>query len=179
LKRRAPEAGLSPCRLIAIDGLGERTLAKAARAELAALPRNTRGGVSAWDASGIFGDLVVADANAGQPSARTLLLLYAADLAFRLRWEIRPALQKKRTVVAAPYVVTAMVFGRAAGLDEEWLVNLFLFAPAPEKSMTIAGSLDDRSGFVEFGCERLAARPGGPKRRDLREAVRKQLKRSA
>ena len=28
------------------------------------------------------------------PSSRTLLLLYAADLAFRLRWEIGPALDE-------------------------------------------------------------------------------------
>ena len=51
----------------------------------------------------------------GAPSARTLLLLYAADLAFRLRWQIRPALAEGRTVVAAPYVDTAVAFGRAAG----------------------------------------------------------------
>ena len=58
----------------------------------------------------------MADAAAGAPSARTLLLLYAADLAFRLRWEIRPALAAGRTVVAAPYVDTAVAFGRAAGV---------------------------------------------------------------
>ena len=65
----------------------------------------------------MFQELAVADEAAGAPSARTLLLLYAADLAFRLRWQIRPALAEGRTVVAAPYVDTAMAFGRAAGLE--------------------------------------------------------------
>ena len=50
-------------------------------------------------------------------SPRTLLLLYAADLAFRLRWEIRPALDAGQTVIAAPYLDTAFAFGRACGLS--------------------------------------------------------------
>ena len=45
------------------------------------------------------------------PLLGRLLLLYAADLAFRLRWEIRPALAEGYTVVAAPYVETAVAFG--------------------------------------------------------------------
>src|SRR5204863_7343087 len=92
---------------------------------------HSRGGISRWDASGVFQDLAVADSGAGAPSPRTLLLLYAADLAFRLRWQIRPALSEGRTVVAAPYVETAMAFGRAAGLPPGWLINLFRFAPRP------------------------------------------------
>jgi hypothetical protein len=162
--------------LIAIDGVGERLLTKAARAELSAYPRAARGGISVWDASGIFGDLVVAGDEAGRASARTLLLLYAADLAFRLRWEIRPALLKKRAVVAAPYVATAMAFGRAAGLDDAWLANLFLFAPVPLRTKTIDCGRDG-GGFVDFACEQLAARAGGPKRRELRDRVRAQLTR--
>jgi thymidylate kinase len=39
-------------------------------------------------------------------SPRTLILLYAADLHFRLRWQILPALDEGQTVVAAPYVET-------------------------------------------------------------------------
>ena len=79
--------------------------------------RQRRGGISSWDASGIFGEVVVAEESAGLPSARTLLLLYAADLAFRLRWEIKPALAEGLIVVAVPYVDTAIAFGRAAGLE--------------------------------------------------------------
>jgi|KBSMisStaDraftv2_1062788.scaffolds.fasta_scaffold127087_3 hypothetical protein len=159
--------------LIAIEGLGDQALVKAARAELDDLPRAVRGGCSVWDASGIFGDMVVAGDEAGHASARTLLLLYAADLAFRLRWEIRPALNKNRYVVATPYVATAMAFGRAAGVDGEWLKNLFQFAPRPSRTRTLPASrgAGDRSGFVEFVCERLSTRPEGPKRRELRDRI--------
>src|SRR5262249_40870798 len=114
--------------LIAVDGLDVDALGRAARA---ALESRARGGISKWDASGVFQELAVADSTAGAPSPRTLLLLYAADLAFRLRWQIRPALLEGRTVVAAPYVDTAVAFGRAAGLPVVWLTNLFRFAPRP------------------------------------------------
>jgi hypothetical protein len=167
--------------LIAVDGIGERAMVKAARADIAALPRAVRGGVSLWDASGIFGDLAVAGDQATRTSARTLLLLYAADLAFRLRWEIRPALEEKRCVAAAPYVATALAFGRAAGLEEEWLTNLFLFAPAPEteRTLTVRADSNDKAGFVNFACGLLASKPGAPGRRDLRARVRAQLTRAS
>lgn len=165
--------------LVAVDGIGDRRLVAAARQELAVLPRARRGGVSVWDASGIFGDLVVAGPDAGRASARTLLMLYAADLAFRLRWEIRPILDEGRTVVAAPYVTTAVAFGRAAGLDEGWLTNLFLFAPAPARAVTLDAPKSDRqSGCVDFLCSQLADGPRGRTRRALREQVRAHLKRA-
>src|SRR6185295_8803692 len=116
-------------RLIAFDGVEASAVLAAAKAALAASAPGARGGISRWDASGLFQDLAVADDEAGAPSARTLLLLYAADLAFRLRWEIRPALAEGRVVVAAPYVDTAVALGRAAGLPSGWLTNLFGFAP--------------------------------------------------
>jgi thymidylate kinase len=129
-----------------------------ARDALAASERLKRGGISRWDASGIFEELAIADGQAGWPSARTLLLLYAADLAFRLRWEIRPALAEGRTVVAAPYVNTAVAFGRAAGLPSSWLANLFRFAPRPAARIVVqtpaVRRASDRKGFVEFGRAR-------------------------
>src|ERR1043166_8585670 len=115
-------------RLIAVDGVEAATVLAEARR---ALGSPSAGGISHWDASGVFQDLAVAAEEAGAPSPRTLLLLYAADLAFRLRWEIRPALAEGDTVVAAPYVDTAVAFGRAAGLPSGWLTNLFRFAPRP------------------------------------------------
>src|SRR5712692_11563593 len=114
--------------LVSVDGVNGAAVKTAARAVLAETGRARRGGVSAWDASGLFEELAVADQEAGTPSARTLLLLYAADLAFRLRWEIRPALAEGRLVVGAPYVATAIAFGRAAGLRGGWLTDLFGFA---------------------------------------------------
>ncbi len=146
--------------LIAVEGVSSLALERAARAALASLDHRTRSGISQWDASGLFGELAVADMSAGRPSARTLLLLYAADLAFRLRWEIEPALEAGRSVVAAPYVETAIAFGRAAGLKSGWLQNLFGFAPVPadcrfvEPARTRAAHTGN--GFVEFGRDRVA-----------------------
>ena len=147
----------SKARLVAVDGVDASAVIAAARR---AIVRPGRGGVSHWDASGIFQDLCVADAAAGAPSARTLLLLYAADLAFRLRWEIRPALAAGRTVVAAPYVDTAMAFGRAAGVPVGWLTNLFRFAPpaAERHFVTAKRGAAAADGFVGLACQRVHAR---------------------
>jgi len=159
-------------RLIAVDGVDPAALIAGARA---ALKQGTRGGISRWDASGVFQELAVADDTAGLPSARTLLLLYAADLAFRLRWQIRPALAKGRTVVAAPYVHTAYAFGRAAGLNSSWLMNLFRFAPRASVqqfahiSAARAGAVTQ--GFVGFSAERIAGGTKGSRRRILEQTA--------
>jgi dTMP kinase len=147
--------------LIAIDSASGSALAAAAHALEADGFRGA--GISEWDASGVFGELEAADEDAGAPSARVLMLLYAADLAFRLRWEIRPALEQGRTVIAAPYVATAIAFGRAAGLRAAWLRELFRFAPRPDDSRraTAAPSKSHRQGFVEFACRQVAGARNG------------------
>ena len=106
-------------RLIALDGTSGAAVLAAARKALAAIPPAARGGISRWDASGVFAELAMADVDAGQPSPRTLLLLYAADLAFRIRWEIGPTLAAGRVVIAAPYVETALAFGHGEGLGPD------------------------------------------------------------
>jgi hypothetical protein len=168
MERRAMSA--RPGTLIAIDGVNGAAVDAAARG-LAAEHRRRRAAVSGWDASGIFGELMVAEEDAGLPSARTLLLLYAADLAFRLRWEVKPALDRGRMIIVAPYVNTAIAFGRAAGLDAKSLVEIFAFAPTPDDSRVIESaasrSLSDRTGFVEFACDRL----GGAQSRALRREL--------
>jgi thymidylate kinase len=156
--------------LIAVDGIAGAAIVTAARAALTSLDRNRRSGISHWDASGVFEELAVADDSAGQPSVRTLLLLYAADLAFRLRWELRPAMAEGRSVVAAPYVDTAIAFGRAAGLDGPWLTNLFLFAPRPTARRFVGGiaaRAGRRSGFVEFGFAQVSNEALGASRTEL------------
>jgi hypothetical protein len=123
--------GAARGQLIAVDG-GGAALTAAAKTLTAALRKEREGsGVSAWDASGIFTELVAVEEIPG-PSARTLTLLYAADLAFRLRWQIRPALDAGLSVVAAPYVETAKALGIAAGLPRKWLQEVFRFAPKPD-----------------------------------------------
>jgi len=170
-----------PGKLIAIDGVNGAAVKVAANHEIAAVKRGQRGGVSKWDASGVFDDLVVAGEEAGEPSARTLVLLYAADLAFRLRWEIRPALAEGRVVAAAPYVATAIAFGRAAGLPGGWLKNLFSFAARPDEARYVdaapprGGGL---AGFIEFGCERLSAGGHALTRNQLTDRARRHLQRT-
>lgn len=119
-------------RLIAIDGTRGKDTAAAAAALIEALKeRSIDCAISRFDASGLFGELAAAGRGDRHISARTLTLVYAADLAFRLRWEIRPVLESGGIVVAAPYTETAVAFGSAAGLDEAWIRELLRFAPKP------------------------------------------------
>jgi len=120
-------------RLVAVDGSGA-SLAAAARTLTATLRREREGsGISAWNASGIFTELEAEEGSDG-PSPRTLTLLYAADLAFRIRWQIRPALDAGFCVVAVPYVETARAVAIAAGLPRKWVQEIFRFAPGPDSS---------------------------------------------
>lgn len=172
----------SGSKLISIDGVNANALEDTAR-DLATANRRHRAGVSRWDASGIFDELAVADDEAGTPSPRTLLLLYAADLAFRLRWEIRPALDEGRLVIAAPYISTATAFGQAAGLDAVWLNDLFHFAPPADEHLIVdpapARHVADRNGFVEFCWQRLERRLGGLTRLELMDRTRRHLRAAA
>ena len=169
--------------LFAVDGVNGAAVTASARSALAGVVSAGRGGISMWDASGVFEELAVAGEEAGTPSARTLLLLYAADLTFRLRWEIRPALAEGRVVVAAPYVDTAIAFGRAAGIRSGWLTDLFGFAPRPAESRYVdsapARAVAERAGFIEFGCERLAGRSPALTRKRIVERARAHLKAAA
>jgi len=127
-------------RLIAVDGGTAQVIAAAKDVVRALAAAKIPRGVSTWDASGIFTDLFAANGAMRDPSARTLTLLYAADLAFRLRWQIRPALEEQRFVIAAPYVETAKALGMAAGLPRKWLDELFRFAPRADDSYLVTES---------------------------------------
>jgi len=165
-------------RLIAVDGVDAAAMIAAAGKTLGP---GARGGISHWDASGVFQELEMAGEVGGAPSPRTLLLLYAADLAFRLRWEIRPALAEGRTVVAAPYVDTAVAFGRAAGIPAGWLTNLFRFAPRPADHIVVhaakAKLKEDVDGFIGFSCRQVAGRPAGRTPRQIVRAAADELTR--
>ncbi len=150
-------------RLICIDGSRGKDVARAALDAATALKdKGVECATSRWDASGLFTDLAAGgDRNV---SIRTLSLVYAADLAFRLRWEIRPVLEAGGIVIAAPYVDTAVAFGAAHGLDDEWLRLLMRFAvPADFRARAKERKIDrpfgrriDR-GYTEFGALMLEA----------------------
>jgi hypothetical protein len=141
-----------------LDGTRHADLRGAARSLRERLASaKIRSGVSWWDASGVFFEVGLGKRKHRAASPRTLLLLYAADLAFRLRWEIRPALAEGQTVIAAPYLDTAFAFGAACGLSREWLASLFAFAPAPdayyvtrERRRVGGGKANGKAGFAEF-----------------------------
>ena len=119
-------------RLIAVEGTRGKDVSAAAAAVIKALKaRKIDCAISRFDASGLFGELAAAARGDRQISIRTLSLVYAADLAFRLRWEIRPVLEAGGIVVASPYVETAVAFGTACGLEEDWIRELLRFAPKP------------------------------------------------
>jgi len=144
--------------LIAVEGVHADGLVSTART--VSEERTSTGALSFWDASGIFAELAVAEESAGQPSARTLLLLYASDLAYRLRSEVLPILALGRDVVVAPYVETPLAFARVAGVHSEWIADVFAFAPKPDLRYYAAaqpGGLSERQGFVEFAGRRLLA----------------------
>jgi hypothetical protein len=93
--------------------------------------------------------------------------LYASDLAFRLRWEIQPAVAAGQVVIAAPYTETAIAFGEAAGLPRKWIVELFRYAPRPDLCLHVKDGKDGApwksramDGFPEFGAATLS--PGQP-----------------
>jgi thymidylate kinase len=172
-------------RLIALEGTNGAML----RSEAERLARLCCGAAdpawSLWDASNTFYELRMAKAKNLTPTPRVLMLLYASDLLFRLRWEIEPTLQEGRTVVAAPYVTSAMAFGAAAGLPKEWIEELFSFAPKPEASFRLKEKKkgkekkkdgDGEPGFVEFFCASLARHYPGWETAEVRREMLKYLK---
>ena len=161
MSRKTPARG----RLIAVDGTRGADLRKAARTlRRRLMSREDPVGISWFDASGAFFEMGLAKRKHRTASPRTLMLLYAADLLFRLRWEIQPALEAGQTVIAAPYLDAAFAFGRACGLSRGWLKTLFSFAPRPDASHRVAERKKAagwtgkaQAGFAEFSSAGLAA----------------------
>lgn len=122
-------------KLIALEGLDDKDLLRSGKL-LLQRAGGRPGGVSQWGASDLFFQLEICNCPE-TPSPATLLMLYAADLAFRLRWEINPLLEEGKDVVAAPYLETAVGFGKAAGLPAEWMDRLFEFAPRPNSAFRL------------------------------------------
>ena len=176
------DQGKYPGRLIAIDGSRGKDVTAAADAVAGALKKaGVECAISRWDASGLFGELAAAARGDRNISTRTLSLVYAADLAFRLRWEIRPVLEAGGVVVAAPYVETAIAFGASCGLEETWLKQLMRFAPPAE----VRGRAEERKvdrpwkrrtdrGYPEYCAVMLdASTPRTASRKARREMMKR------
>jgi hypothetical protein len=154
-----------PGRLIAVDGTRGKDVDVAASDLVKRLKdAGIECAISRWDASGLFSDLAAGGRADNNISIRTLSLVYAADLAFRLRWEIRPVLEAGGTVIAAPYVDTAVAFGTTFGLDEAWLRLLMRFAAPPnfrglaeERKINKSWKRRTDRGYAEHGAAMLEA----------------------
>jgi hypothetical protein len=169
----------STVRLVAIDGSRGTDVANAAEALTAEVREHGASCViSRWDASGLFGEMAQADVQQRLMSARNLTLVFAADLAFRLRWEIRPALAAGHVVIAAPYIDTAIALAMACGLPEGWLREVLRFAPPA----TIRGRARERKidrswkrrldrGYPEYCAAMLEAADPGFKGKRTRQAM--------
>jgi thymidylate kinase len=184
-RRKSAQRSKPSGRLVSLDGTNGVML----RSEAERLARLCCGAAdpawSLWDASSTFYELRMVKARNLTPTPRALMLLYASDLLFRLRWEIEPALKKGRTVVAAPYVESAMAFGIAAGLPKGWIKELFRFAPKPAASFRLKEKKkgkektkdgDGEPGFVEFFCASLARHYPGWETAEVRREMLKYLK---
>jgi hypothetical protein len=162
------EQAISKGRLIALEGTGGRSMVVATkRLERGFRQGRIPAGVSGWDASAIFFQIAAGARGIPAPPPRTLLHLYACDLAFRLRWQIRPALEEGTTVVAAPYVETAIAFGRGVGLPLSWLREIFAFAPpadlryrVPESTIPVDKRGKPADSYLEFCFAQLRNGPG-------------------
>jgi thymidylate kinase len=185
VRRKSAADTKPPGRLVSLDGTNGVML----RSEAERLARLCCGAAdpawSLWDASSTFYELRMVKAKNLTPTPRVLMLLYASDLLFRLRWEIEPAVKEGRTVVAAPYVESAMAFGVAAGLPKHWIEELFRFAPKPAASFRLKEKKkgkekkkdgDGEPGFVEFFCASLARHYPGWETAEVRREMLKYLK---
>jgi hypothetical protein len=173
-----PEGSPNGC-LVAIDGTDSAQVRRTAEGLQDTLSgRGLRVLISRWDASALFTDFAAAPVQHRDVSPRTLMLLYAADLAFRMRWEIQPTIDAGHVVIAAPYVTTAVAFGVANGLSQEWLTTLFRFAPKPARTVILREPKGDpvwkrrpERGFGDCCTALLEATPEGFPRRKTRAAM--------
>ncbi len=163
-------------KLIALEGLDDRELLREGKLLLRTRSADRAGGVSQWGASGLFFQLDHSPCPE-IPSPKTLLMLYAADLEFRLRWEILPLLEEGLDVVAAPYVETAAAFGAAAGIEPEWIERLFSFAPKPGAAFRLRKPAAESKGMPAHCFQILAGASGHWKKRSGRKPLNERLAR--
>jgi len=161
--------------LIALDGTRHADLRKAARDLRERLASHKiKSGVSWWDASGVFFEVGLGKKKHRAASPRTLCCSTRPTWAFRLRWEIRPALASGQTVIAAPYLDTALAFGEACRLPRDWMASLFASRPHPTRA-TSPESADGRPDGKRTarglrGIRQHRRRRGGAVLRSIRRA---------
>ena len=111
------------------EGAGRREALAHARGALQA--RGQEVVVSRPMGATLAGGIYRSAAPLNELSPRTLVLVAASDMAERLEWEILPALQAGKVVLADRYAYQT-VQGMARDLDPDWLEVLCAVAPRPD-----------------------------------------------
>lgn len=111
------------------EGAGRREALAHARGALQARGQDVV--VSRPMGATLAGGIYRSAASLNELSPRTLVLVAASDMAERLEWEILPALQAGKVVLADRYVYRT-VQGMARDLDPDWLEVLCAVAPRPD-----------------------------------------------
>lgn len=84
-----------------------------------------------WTRSELVGQTITWAKEIRALNKLTYALLYAADFADRLEKEIIPALRSGFVVLADRYVFTAFARATVRGADQQWVRDLYGFAPKP------------------------------------------------
>ncbi|HRX86297.1 MAG TPA: thymidylate kinase [Phycisphaerae bacterium] len=84
-----------------------------------------------WTRSELVGRTITRAKEIRALNKLTYALLYAADFADRLEKEIIPALRSGFVVLADRYVFTAFARATVRGADQQWVRELYGFAPKP------------------------------------------------
>jgi dTMP kinase len=111
------------------DGAGRREALSQARGALQARGQDVV--VTRPMGATLAGGIYRSAAPLNELSPRTLVLVAASDMAECLEWEILPALQAGKVVLADRYVYRT-VLGLARDLDPDWLEVLCAVAPRPD-----------------------------------------------
>ena len=123
------------------DGVGRSTHIDllAPWVEANGLPVVTTG----WTRSLLVNKLITSAKEGTLLNKTTYTMLYATDFADRLERVVIPALQAGMVVVADRYVGTALGRAKVRGIDEEWIRNVYQFAPRPDLTLYLDIDVDD------------------------------------
>lgn len=124
-----------------IDGCGKSTQVKMLTEQLSRKGYPVT--VSRWQDSSYIDKLYIGDLikkiQTGEvvipPAARTFLL--GADISYRLESIIKPRLSDGKLVIGDRYIYKMIAQGIVRGLDKQWLLELFNFAPEPDLSILL------------------------------------------
>jgi dTMP kinase len=129
--------------LIAFEGPNDGSRARALDVVANALEAHgQRILVTRWMGSALAGEVYAKSAPLNELSPRTLALLAACDIAERMEWEILPALEAGRIVLADRYLYRVML-GAARDVDPDWLEVLCGAGPVPDAVLRFPVALNE------------------------------------